>query len=414
MPYGATDVAVAVPDENLLGFLTPLEDSTSGSPEEVLRAALGRQSLIEAAHQSKRIVIAFQGKSAACTSAANLLATQLSNHGLENIELLEEAWDPTRPLSSAMPTDSSRQPLPMPTRHDVRTSQAAKVGQLDDGSEILLNETFANADARCVVSDVAVNPFWGYSGGPSAVVPGLASEKTIKTCLIPCLKAERLPGILSGNPTYEKLLRASQLARIDFAVHLVEYPDGRLAGAFAGDFMGTFEQACALAARTYRPSLHRKADIVISSAGGAPQDHSLFGASLSGLMAASICKDQGIVILVAECSGGLGSFPSGGLAGVESKARLAHARRFFSLDMLIEHSLRKVTSDHRVYLVSTLPDHQAALYGLLDAKSVKSALERAIRYAGKDAKVALVPYGSHTAPMIEEALRNELERPLTK
>jgi len=402
LPYGATDVAVAVQDENLLGFLAPLEESASNRLEEVVRTALAGKNLFEAARQAKRIVIAFQGKSGACTSAANLLAMQLSDQGLENIELLEEAWDPTIPLSGAMRTDGSIQPLHMPTRHDPRGSQAAKVGQLDDGSEILLNETFANADVRCVISDVAVNPFWGYSGGPSFVVPGLASERTIKTCLTPCLKAERLPGALSGNPTYEKLLHASQLTRIDFAVHLVEHPDGRVAGAFAGDFMGTFQQACTLAGKLFRPSLRRKADIVISSAGGAPWDRSLFEASPSALVAANICKDHGIVILVAECSEGLGRFPSGGLGGVESKARLAHARRFFSLDILLEHSLRRVSGDHRVYLVSTLPEHQASLYGLLDAKSVRSALERAIRHAGKEAKIALVPYGSHTAPMIEQ------------
>ena len=395
---------MAVQDENLLGFLGPIEESTSNRLEDVVSTALAGKNLLEATRQAKRIVIAFQGKSGTCTSAANLLAMQLSDQGLENFELLEEAWDPTIPLSGAMRTDGSIQPLHMPTRHDARGSQAAKVGQLDDGSEILLNETFANADVRCIISDVVVNPFWGYSGGPSFVVPGLASERTIKTCLAPCLKAERLPGILSGNPTYETLFRASQTARIDFAVHLVENPDGRLAGAFAGDFMGTFEQACALAGKLFRPSLRRKADIVISSAGGAPWDRSLFEASPSALVAANICKDHGIVILVAECSGGLGGFPSGGLGGVESKARLAHARKFFSLDILLEHSLRRVSSDHRVYLVSTLPEHQASLYGLLDAKSVRSALERAIRHAGKEAKIALVPYGSHTAPIIEQGL----------
>jgi nickel-dependent lactate racemase len=118
-------------------------------------------------------------------------------------------------------------------------------------------------------------------------------------------------------------------------------------------------------------------------------------------MAANICKEQGMVVLVAECSDGLGGFPSGGLAGSELKARLAQARRFFSADVLLEYSFRKLSSEHRTYLVSTLPEHQASSCDLLSAKSVRSALERAIRYAGKDATIALVPYGSHTAPLLE-------------
>jgi nickel-dependent lactate racemase len=405
LPYGVTEVAVAVPDENLLGFLVPLDDSTSQNLDQILAAALqhqtGERSLLEAASHAQKTVIAFNGRSAACTSTANLLAEQFLRHGVQSVQLLEGAPDPTLPRSGGASADSFTKAAPLPTKHDPRAPAVVKVGQLEDGSEILLNETFANADIKCIVANVGINPFWGYSGGPNFLIPGLASEKSIKACLAPSLKAERLPGVLSGNPMHEALLRASQTTRVDFGIHLLERPDGRVAGAFAGDFMGTFEQACALAAKIFRPPLRRKADIVISSAGGAAWDRSLFEASLSVVLAADICKDHGIIILVAECSSGLGGFPSGGLTGSELKARLAHARRFFSVDMLLEYSFRKVSAEHRVYLVSTLPEHQASSCELLDAKSVRSALERAIRHTGKDARIALVPYGSHTAPIVE-------------
>jgi nickel-dependent lactate racemase len=181
----------------------------------------------------------------------------------------------------------------------------------------------------------------------------------------------------------------------------VERLDGSIAGVFAGEFLDTFQQACGLSTKLFRPLLRRKADIVISSAGGIPWDRTLFDACSSAILAASICKDQGMIIVAAECPEGLGRFPSGGLPALDPKGRLAHARRAFSLAMLLEYSFRKVTGEHRTYLVSTLPERQASLYGLLDAKSVKSALERAIRHAGKDATIALIPYGSHTAPLIE-------------
>lgn len=405
LPYGKTDVAVAVPDENLLGYLSPLEDSTSQNLGELVPGALnhkvGEMTLLEAASRAEKTVVAFNGKSMACIFAANRLVEQLLQNGVHGVELLESAPDATLPRSGGTSADSGTRAPVATIKHDTRTSPATKVGQLEDGSEILLNESFVQADLRCTVANVVMSPFWGYSGGPSFVVPGLASERTIKACLAPSLRTERLPGILSGNPTHEALVRASQTARIDFAIHLLERPDGRVEGAFAGDFMGTFGQACALAAKVFRPSLRRKADIVISSAGGLPWDHSLFEASPSAVMAANICKDRGIIILVAECSDGLGGFPLGGLTGSELKARLAHARRFFSVDLLLEHSFRKVSGEHRTYLVSTLPEHRASSCGLLGAKSVRSALERAIRHAGKDATIAIVPYGSHTAPMLE-------------
>jgi nickel-dependent lactate racemase len=405
LPYGKTDVAVAVPDENLLGYLSPLEDSASQNLEELVPVALqhkvGEMALLEAASRAKKVVVAFSRRSMACTFTANRLVEQLLQNGVHHVQLLESAPDVTVPRSGGSSANTGGEAAVATTRHNTRTSPVARVGQLEDGNEIMLNNSFVNADLRCTVANVAVNPFWGYSGGPSFLISGLASESTIKACLVPSLKSERLPGILSGNPIYEVLARASETARVDLAIHLLERPDGRVAGAFAGDFMTTFEQACALAAKVFRPSLRRKADIVISSAGGVPWDRSLFEASPSAVMAASVCKNQGIVILVAECSDGLGGFPSGGLTGSELKARLAHARRFFSVDMFLEHSFRKVSGEHRTYLVSALPEHQASSCELLGAKSVKSALERAIRHAGKDATIALVPYGSHTAPIFE-------------
>ena len=392
-----------MPDENLLGFLAPLEDSTHRSIQEIVSEALQHQTngttLAEAAGRAKQTAIAYNGKSAACVSVAYLLTKQLLERGIQNVHLLEAAPDPTQPSSVQAPIENGVELRPSPTKHDVKTSSVVKVGQLEDGSEILVNERFANADMRCVVANVVISPFWGYSGGPSFVVPGLASEKTLKACLAPSLKTERLPGVLSGNPTHEVLLRASQTTRVDFAIHIVEHTDRKVAGAFAGDFMETFEQACALAAKMFRPPVRRKADIVISSAGGNPLDRSLFEVSPSAVMAGDLCKDHGTIILVAECSGGIGAFPLAGLAAPEAKARLVHVRRLFSLEMLLEHSFRKISGEHRTYLVSTLPEHQASLYDLLDAKSVRSALERAIRHAGKDATIALVPYGSHTAPI---------------
>jgi hypothetical protein len=59
LPYGATDVAVAVQDENLLGFLGPIEESTSNRLEDVVSTASAEKNLLEAARQAKKIVIAF-------------------------------------------------------------------------------------------------------------------------------------------------------------------------------------------------------------------------------------------------------------------------------------------------------------------------------------------------------------------
>ena len=400
MPYGQTEVPVAIPDENLAGLLAPLDDMTNQDLEAPVDAALqhvvGERTLLAAASRAGKTTIAFNHESAPCTLLANRLAERLFQANAQGVCLLGRASDPTQPRSSRIFPDRDVETPYVMARHDPKTSPSIKVGQLDDGTEVLLNETFASAEVKCTITDVAANPFWGYSGGPSSVVPGLASEKTVRNIVRAAMRSERLPAVLAGNPTYEKLKRISQMQPVDLSVHLVERPDGSISGAFAGDLMATFEQACELSAKIFRPTLQRKADIVISSAGGAPWDRTLFDASPSLAMAASACKDHGILILVAECPGGLGKFPSSGSTVRDQRARLAHSRRTLSLEGLLEHYLQKTSSEHRTYLVSTLPEHQASSYSLLAAKSVGSALQRATRHVGKYATVAVMPFGSHT------------------
>ncbi len=404
LSYGKTEVPVAVPDENLLAFLSPADGFPSQNLGDAINAAsqyrVGEHGLFEAAKQVNRTVIAFNADSPASTALSNLLAEGLSQAGAAGVLMLEGAHDPTQPPSSpVLPENILDRPAPL-ERHDRKTSRVVKVGELEGGAEALVNEAFAAADIRCIVTNVSVNPLWGYSGGPSFLLSRLAAESTIRTCLGSTVKRARLPAFLSENPTYEALLLFSKMLSVDFAVHVVEGPDGKVAGVFAGDLMETFQHACGLAEKMFRPPLRARADIVISSAGGSPWDRTLFDASPGALMASAACKDHGILVLVAECADGLGGFGSARLGFRDAKGQTTHSRKGFSLERVVEYSFQRLCADHRVYLVSTLPEHNASSYGLLAARSVGSAYQRATRHGGKDASVVLISHGCLTVPLI--------------
>ena len=394
---------MAVPDENLLGFLSPIEDSVSQNPQEAIAAALqypiSGLSLLEAVKRGKKTVVAFNADSPASTLITDLLARELLRASPNCVQLLPSAPDIAQPKPTGNLAEKPEASCLL-SRHDLRASAVAKVGQLESGREVMINETFSKADIRCVVTNVSINVFWGYGGGPSFVIPSLASENTVKACLGPILRSARQPGVLSGNLMYEALLRASRTVRIDLAIHLVERPDGKVSGVFVGNFLGTFEQACSLAGKIFRPALERRADIVISSAGGAPWDRTLFDASSAAIIAASVCKDNGIIVLVAECPEGTGGLISVGPIPRDSVRGTVETRRPSTLERLVEYSVHRISSDHRTYLVSTLPEHQASLHSFLSARSVGSALQRATRHAGKDATVVIISHGCLTAPLI--------------
>ncbi len=404
IPYGATEVPLAVADENLLGFLSIKEDSTKRPPQNAIAAPLSDMALdsalLEAAKHAKKTAIAFNPDSAASVTITKQLAGELSRAGAQSIVLLHGATDPTQARPSQRIPQSILEGTASLVKYDRKNSPVTKISEVEGGGEIQISEEFATADLRCVVAGVGLNPLWGYSGGPSFIIVGLASESTIKTCLSPTLRGPRLPGVLSGNQTYEAILRASRMVTIDSAIHVVEKHDGEIAGTFTGDFYKTFEDACALAAKIFRPALRRKADIVVASAGGIPWDRTLLDASSTALMAGTACKDHGMLILVAECSQGLGVLPSVRFETHESKKHTA-GRKAFTLERMVQSSFQKACTERRAYLVSTLPEHHATTYGLLSAKSAGSALQRALRHVEKDASVAIIPYGSLTAPLVE-------------
>ncbi len=406
IPYGRTEVPIAVADENLLGFLSITDDSTRdsgrGPSTGNLSEMTAHQSFTEAARRAGKTVIAFNSDSAAAFTAAHHLAKDALQAGTQSVTLLQTAPDPTQPRPSRNTAEALPEGQVTLVTHDRKDSPSTKVGELEGGAEISINEQFFSADLRCVVSSVGVNPFWGFSGGPSSILVGLGSENTIKACLSSSLRTARLPGVLSGNPTYEAILSATKTVGIGLAVHVVEDFDGRVAGMFTGDFQQTFEDACALVSGTRRPRLRRKADIVIMSPGGAPWDRTLFEAAPSALMAAAVCKDHGMLVLVAECADGLGAFSKAELEIRDPKKRVS-SRKAFSLERMVQNSFQKMCAEHRTYLVSTLPEYHATTYEILSAKSVGNALQRASRHVEKDASVAIVPYGSVTAPIVEQS-----------
>ena len=401
IPYGRTEVPIAVADENLLGFLSITDDSAGDSGDGVATETTTPERFTKAAKQASKTAIAFNGDSAAAVATACSLARDALQAGSQSVVLLQIAPDPTQPRPNQKTPDASPEGQVRMVTHDRKNSPLAKVGEVEDGGEIWISEEFVSADLRCVVSSVGVNPFWGYSGGPSCILVGLGSENTIKACLSPSLRTARLPGVLSGNPAYEAILRATKTLDVSLAVHIVENYDETIAGTFTGDFQQTFEGACALVSKTRRPRLRRKPDVIIMSPGGVPWDRTLFDASPSALMATTVCRDHGILILVAECADGLGAF-SKAEAEIRDPKKRVSSRKGFSLERVLQNSFQKMCAEHRTYLVSTLPEYHATTYGLLSAKSVGNALQRASRHVEKDALVAIVPYGSVTAPIVEQ------------
>jgi nickel-dependent lactate racemase len=85
------------------------------------------------------------------------------------------------------------------------------------------------------------------------------------------------------------------------------------------------------------------------------------------------------------------------LKGVEREIK-----RNFVLGGHRAYYLLRALENHRLILVSSLPDHYASnVFRLKTARAVNEALDMAFEVAGSNARVWVMPYGSYTLPEVK-------------
>ncbi len=185
------------------------------------------------------------------------------------------------------------------------------VGVTRRGHAVRLTRRAVEAGRLILIGAAGYHYHAGFSGGRKSLVPGLASRDTVawnhSLTLDPA--ADRIhpcvaPGVLDGNPVHEEMLEAAQLRPPDLIVNTVLHPDGGIVGVFSGDLDAAHRAACRQVERLCRVDVPEAADLVIASAGSAPdwiQSHkALFNAHRA-------MKPGGLVVLLAPCPEGLGN-----------------------------------------------------------------------------------------------------------
>ncbi len=415
LPYGKTEVCVRIPTRNFLGSIEPREKLGVADPEaeieRVLNEPIGSKGLVEIVKPNNKVAIVVDDATRPTPSKIMVLPllNQLNSVGVkdesvtiifacgthravkreEAIALLgEEVLNRVETIS-----------------HDCTAQNLVYVGTTKKHqTKVYLNPVFADADIRILTGDVCFHYYAGYGGGRKTVVPGVSGEETIKHNHAMLLDANAKTGVLEENPIHEDMMEAAKLAKVDFILNVVTNTKGELVKAFAGDLEQAFMDCVKLVDDMYRVTVDRKADIVVVSPGGNPADMSLFQAYKGVDSALEVVKRGGVIILVAECPEGHGSrvFYDWMVKYGDLKAVEREIKRNFMLDGHKAYYLLKALQNHKIILVSSMPDYYAAnTFRLKTARAVNDALNEAFNIAGKNAKVWVMPYGNLTLPGVK-------------
>lgn len=190
--------------------------------------------------------------------------------------------------------------------HDAHNSPLCHMGVTSRGTPVEINAAYANAELKIVMGMVDAHQFAGFTGGAKGAVVGCASAAMIAHNHSLLKNPQAFAGNLEGNPVREDLNESGVIAGVNLAINVALTAEKKIAALFVGDPQLVLQQAAKQTRALYGHKLTKSYDVVIASCGGLPKDICLYQAQ-KALDAARHCvAPNGKILLVAECSQGIG------------------------------------------------------------------------------------------------------------
>ena len=400
LPYGDTEVYVSVDLDNLLKILGPPDgEEHIQLQDEVLKAIdapIGAASLDELVKPDCRVAIAVDGSMSPghAVHVLSHLVKQLVEQIVPRDRITVILGDCEREnggsrLHGEIGRASTLSQVQV-VDHVRSTGGLVEAGVTHRGTPVNVNRAYAEATIRMAVGETRVDPLYGFCGAHNAVVPGVCSHQTLVENRRNYFKGGAAPGVIELNPVKEDVVEAVKLAGVDFAVNVAVSPGGEPVGVYAGGFEETWGKAVTALGGGYEAKADALSDVTVVSAGGDRFDFNLYKASWALDGASRVTKRNGTVVLLAECSEGLGADAFTRLARVTEASEFE--RRYMCGAEALQ-MFKRVTRTQRVILVSALPSYLVEPLGFESVRTTNQAYEMAV--AGRRGRSTYVmPYGS--------------------
>jgi len=171
-------------------------------------------------------------------------------------------------------------------QHDAWDDESLiEVGRNQAGRLVRVNRAYMEASVRILTGFIEPHFFAGFSGGPKAVLPGIADIEAILdnhgATMIAHPKAtwavtEACPErSRRGNPIWEEILAVAQSTAPTFLLNVALNRDREITGVFAGDLVAAHRAGVAFVRQTAMQPVPEPFDIVITSNSGYPLDLNL-------------------------------------------------------------------------------------------------------------------------------------------
>jgi lactate racemase len=414
LAYGVGGRSVEVPDDATV--IEPVDlpglADQQGAVRQALEHPLAGPSLSALAMVARRVVVVFPDLTRPMPNRTVLppLLALLARHGVpdSNVTLL-------------CATGTHRQATPGEMRdlvgpeivgryaivdHDADGGDHVEVGRVD-GTPVLLQREYVEADLRIITGFVEPHFFAGFSGGPKAVCPGIAATETILEAHHPRRIADAASTFVTreGNPVHDFVRAAVALAPPHLSLDVAINRDRAVTAVFAGPLQIAHDAACTFVGSSAVQGVAAPFDVVVSTNGGHPLDRNLYQAVKGMAAAERIVRDGGIIVMAAACRDGVPG--DGAFARVLARARTAgdllDAAGGPELDRWQAQVLGRVLQRAQVWLYSEgMTDQMTAGALLVPVHDLSTVVDDALAALGGSGTVAVLPLGPLTVATVSQ------------
>lgn len=282
------------------------------------------------------------------------------------------------------------------------------VGTTAAGTVVKLDRRFVEADVKLVTGLVEPHFMAGYSGGRKVIAPGIAHRDTITTFhnarFMAHPRAENC--VLDGNPLHREQLEIVRMLGRVVAVNTVIDEHRQLSYVNYGEVVESHLHAVAFVQDYARVPVERRFRTVVTSAAGYPLDKTYYQ-TVKGMVAPlDILEPEGTLIVVSECSEGIGSEE---YADAQRRLIAAGPQGFLDAIMAKSHAdidewqtqmqLKPMRVGSVKLYASGLRGADRALTGVEMVDDLDGAVEEAMHRSGDNA-LAVIPEGPYVVPVL--------------
>ena len=269
------------------------------------------------------------------------------------------------------------------------------LGASSFGTPIELNRIAVESDIRVAVNIVEPHHSAGWSGGAKNIMPGISSKRSVFQHHAHSKKTGVAIGCIHGNPFKEDIDEIGKTFGVHFSVDVVLTEKFELVKSFAGDLIEANHEAVRYAENRLAVTLPRTADIVVGAVGGEPRDRTLWQAEGKILTrVAPVVRDNGIVILLAECAEGFGDRrfgeilnsapPIGIIKNFDTQEYTVLGNKAYRLAQLAQKA-------SLVFVTGGIQQRDLRTFPIRFFSTLQEAADSAIETMGADAGMLVVP-----------------------